>query len=218
MSAIPELHSQPQHPPDGQPDPGPTAPPGRPRHGSERPFKIVSLVGLAALVALIAYVVVDTETAHSPSPSSQPPSLAAGVTAPHFSLPRLGGGAPVSLATSDGRPVVVNFFASWCSDCRQELRAVATVAAAHAAQVAVIGVDTSDPDPSTAQRLLSAAGATYPVGTDRSGRVAESYRIVGIPVTYFVLHGRVMGVAFGAQTVRSLDTWVTRLTAARAAS
>jgi cytochrome c biogenesis protein CcmG/thiol:disulfide interchange protein DsbE len=108
--------------------------------------------------------------------------------------------------------MMLNFFASWCPDCRAELKAVATVATRRAATVAVIGIDTSDGTSGEAQKLLHSVGATYPVGVDPTAKVAQAYRITGLPVTYFVsARGRVVGVAFGAQTDRSLDRWAHRL-------
>jgi cytochrome c biogenesis protein CcmG, thiol:disulfide interchange protein DsbE len=181
----------------------------------ERPFKVVALVGIAALVGFVAYVVVTTESHHrAPStvPASAPPSLPRGTGAPAFTLPRLGGGPAVSLATAHGHPVIVNFFASWCSNCREELHAVAAAAAAVTGTVAVIGIDTSDPDPGTAEHLLAVAGATYPVGVDRTAKVAATYDVQGVPVTYLLsATDRVQGVAFGRQTEKSLLAWARRL-------
>jgi len=183
-----------------------------------RPFKFVALLVSLVLVGFIAFVVVSSHTTgHTTTPATFPPtkpsSLAPGTVAPQFSLPRLGGGPQVALASTRGRPTIVNFFASWCSHCRAELGAVATVASASSDVVSVIGVDTSDPYTKAAERLLARARATYPVGVDRSGQVASEYHLTGLPVTYFLdARGKVVGVAFGAQTTKSLDRWVRRLT------
>lgn len=187
----------------------------RPRRRSDRAFRVISIAGIVVLVGFVVYAIVQGG-GHQPSatrfPATKPTSLRRGASAPAFALPRLGGGAPVSPETADGKPMMINFFASWCSDCRAELKAVATVATRAAGKVAVIGIDTSDRAPATAQTLLGAVGATYPVGVDPTARVAQEYRITGLPVTYFVSsHARVVGVAFGAQTERSLNRWVRRL-------
>ncbi len=138
--------------------------------------------------------------------------LKAGTVAPGFSLPRLNGGAPVSLAGFRGTPVILNFFASWCPHCRAELQAVATVARETSGHVAVVGVDSNDTSASAATHLLAAAHATYPVGVDAHAKVASAYLLAALPVTYFVnAQGRVVGAALGSQTVTSLDRWVKRL-------
>lgn len=187
----------------------------RPRRRSDHTFRIISIAGIVVLVGFVTYAIVRGGS-HQPAatrfPVTRPSSLRQGATAPSFTLPRLGGGAPVSQATAAGKPMMINFFASWCSDCRAELKAVATVASRTAGKVAVIGIDTSDRTPGEAQKLLGTVGATYPVGVDPTAKVAQRYRIAGLPVTYFVNgRDRVVGVAFGAQTDRSLERWTHRL-------
>lgn len=176
----------------------------------------MALVGGLVLVAFVVFVVVQAQSSPAPTtpstfPRTTPSSLAPGTVAPAFSLARLGGGAPVTLPAA-GTPTILNFFASWCSHCRAELRSIATVAAGNGTRVTVVGVDTSDPATATVEHLLAAAGATYAVGVDPTAHVAEQYHVTGLPVTYFIATtGKVDGVAFGAQTTSSLDRWVRRL-------
>ena len=181
---------------------------------------MVAAVAGVALVGFIVYVVVKP---HRATPAAFPvtpnPTLAIGSAAPTFTLPRLGGGAPVSLAATHGTPTVVNFFASWCRDCQAELTAFAGLSHATAGRVAVIGVDSNDSDTGAALSLLAKAGATYPVGEDGQATVATSYLLSALPVTYFLdAAGRVVHVAFGAQTLGALTHWAGVLTSGRAAS
>jgi cytochrome c biogenesis protein CcmG, thiol:disulfide interchange protein DsbE len=194
---------------------------GRRRRGKDRVFKWVAAVAGAALVGFVVFVIVrgpsqpagpGTATLKVPPP----PTLKPGTMAPAFSLPPLSGGDAVSLAVYRGTPVIVNFFASWCPDCRAELDATATVARRSAGHVAVIGVDSNESSDAAATRLLTAAHATYPVGLDNSAKVATRYLINALPVTYFVnAQGRVVGAALGPQTVTSLQRWVGRLEGGR---
>ncbi len=180
-----------------------------------------ALVGIAVLVALaaafVAYAVTSAESRGSATSPTFPKSalavLPAGRPAPAFRLARLGGGAPVSLASFRGKPVIVNFFASWCPDCRQELGAFGAVSRLDGSKVSFVGVDTNDPDPRLAERLLAKAGVRYPVGVDPDGTVAStSYDIAYLPVSYFLTgSGRVVGAAYGAQSRSSLERWVDRL-------
>jgi cytochrome c biogenesis protein CcmG/thiol:disulfide interchange protein DsbE len=197
-----------------------TPPAGRRPKGSDRVFKWVAAVAGAALVGFVVFVIVRGPS-HPSGPGSaaleSPPStLRPGTTAPAFSLPSLGGGDAVSLASFRGTPVIVNFFASWCPDCRAELDAMATVARRSAGHVAVIGVDSNESSDAAAMQLLTAAHATYPVGLDNSAKVATRYLINALPVSYFVnAEGHVVGAALGPQTVTSLQRWVARLETAR---
>jgi cytochrome c biogenesis protein CcmG/thiol:disulfide interchange protein DsbE len=194
-----------------------TPPAGRRSKGTDRVFKWVAVVAGAALIGFVVFVIVRGPS-HPSVPGSSalesppPPTLKPGTSAPAFSLPPLEGGDAVSLASFRGTPVIVNFFASWCPDCRAELVAMATVAHRSAGHVAVVGVDSNESSDAAATQLLAAAHATYPVGLDNSAKVATRYLINALPVSYFVnAKGRVIGVALGPQTVTSLQRWVARL-------
>ncbi len=193
------------------------------RHGrsQDRVFKWVAAIAAACLVGFVVFVVVrgtrhpaTAGTAALKAPP--PPVLKVGELAPAFSLPALDGGDPVSLSAFRGRPVIVNFFASWCPDCRAELAAVSTAAHDTTGRVTVIGVDSNETSDAAATRLLTAAGATYPVAVDAHASVATRYLVQALPVSYFLdASGRVVGAALGPQSVSSLDRWVARLGARR---
>ena len=185
-------------------------------HGGDRLWKTLAGVAGVALIAFIVFVVTRPHHARTVTfPTSAAAALPQASQAPGFSLPRLGGGTPVSLSAALGTPTVVNFFASWCPDCKAELAAFAALARRTAGRVDVIGVDANDGTGAAAQTLLSEAQASYPVGVDSNATVATAYRLDALPVTYFLNgRGRVVHVAFGTQTPASLDRWTKQLTAA----
>ena len=190
---------------------------GHPKRSQDRLFKWVAAVAAACLIGFVVFVVVRGSQQPARVGSAAlavppPPVLKAGTTAPAFSLPALQGASSVSLSTFRGRPVIVNFFASWCRDCRAELGAVARVARGTEGRLTVVGVDSNETSIATAKQLLAAAGTTYPVAVDAQAKVASQYLIQALPVTYFLNgSGQVVGAALGPQSVSSLERWVARL-------
>jgi peroxiredoxin len=186
----------------------------KPRPKGDRIWMALTAVAALCLVGFIVYIATRPHHLKTVAyPVTAPAALAVGSTAPPFELPRLGGGAPVSLASTQGTPTVVNFFASWCRDCQAELTDFAALSSATGGHVAIIGVDSNDSDGAQARTLLAAAKATYPVGVDTGAKVATSYLLAALPVTYFLdANSRVVHVAFGTQTLATLTHWAHVLT------
>lgn len=127
------------------------------------------------------------------------PSSATGIGQP---APEIRGtaldGSSVDLATLKGKPVVVNFWASWCDPCRAEFPVIRDAVAAHAKDgLVVIGVLFKD-DPAPARSFVAAFGAKWPTVPDADGSVATAYRVVAPPQSYFIdARGVVRGIQIG---------------------
>jgi cytochrome c biogenesis protein CcmG, thiol:disulfide interchange protein DsbE len=118
-----------------------------------------------------------------------------------------------------GRVVVVNFWASWCVPCRQEMPALEEVSQGYAdagKPVTVIGVDASDVR-SEAAKFLAEVGVTYPTVYDQQGLrggVAANWSVTGLPQTWFVARdGSRAGRIGGRLTVDDLRSKVDELLA-----
>jgi thiol-disulfide isomerase/thioredoxin len=118
-----------------------------------------------------------------------------------FALPPLqGDGALIRLADFRGKPVVVNFFASWCEPCKRELPAFHRVSTALAGQVTFIGVNSNDAGHGLA--LAEQTGITdWPLARDQGGRsedgLARALRSPGLPTTAFYdANGELAGQTF----------------------
>jgi thiol-disulfide isomerase/thioredoxin len=106
---------------------------------------------------------------------------------PGVTLPCLGGGRSVDVAGLRG-PMIVNFWASWCGECRREMPALAAYARSHPS-VKVIGIDFLDPQPAAALQLAASSGVHYPLLADISGeldRASPLPHIGGLPRTVFL--------------------------------
>lgn len=105
-----------------------------------------------------------------------------GKAAPDFRLERLDG-SELSLHELLGRPVVLNFWTTWCVECRTEAPELDAFHRRFGEKVAVIGIDMREPG-SVVQRFVDEFDLSYPILLDRSQRVARSYRVTGVPETW----------------------------------
>lgn len=119
-------------------------------------------------------------------------------------------GKPFDLASLKGRPVVVNFWASWCVPCRDEFPLFKDALATGAASdLAIVGVVFNDDD-AAARSFLTKAGADWPSVSDPSGALARAWRVVAPPQTYFIdrdgtIRSRQIGQVTPADLQRQLD-------------
>lgn len=165
--------------------------------------RVIAAVGVIAALAAIAVEVGTRE------PATPADDLAAS-----FSLPSVTGTGTVSLADRDGRPAVVNFFASWCAPCKRELPHFAAASRKLGNEVAFLGIAHQD-DAGLAAELLAEFDIDYPAGNDPDGKVARLYLLRGMPSTAFVTgEGALLGVAAGELDAAELDGWIDRLVAA----
>lgn len=213
----------------GQPDPDPVsagepAPPAERPAGSRPPRRLRALlVGLAiaAVLAVILFVGIGTGNNGGNGTTNNSSGPQVGSRAPTFSLPRLGGGAPVdldALGVDRHRPVVLNFFSSTCPPCVAETPLLASTARAEErrhADVQFVGVDVLD-TPAAGLVFARQAGLTYPIGEDPTLAVASvHYGMVGPPLTVFVAaSGRVVARHLGTLSVADLRRGLALLTPA----
>lgn len=146
------------------------------------------LIGFLLLAAAIAWVLATVIQERGSNGQTPAPVLAragVGTPAPDFEFTILDG-RPVRLGDFRGRPLVLNFFASWCDPCKEEAPVVQALAAGAAAQgYAVVGVAINDAREDVA-RFMAGEGLTFPAGLDLDGKVHRAYRVIGPPTTFFI--------------------------------
>ncbi|CAM3675514.1 TlpA disulfide reductase family protein [Cohnella lubricantis] len=135
-----------------------------------------------------------------------------GAVAPAFTLKGMDGGS-YSLAKFRGKPVVLNFWASWCGPCREEAPLLTKLYQEHGSDLRIVAVNLTDVDSKKdAQQFAAAFGFKFPVLFDESGKAADSYRIRPIPTTFFIdAQGVIQDGVLGAMTWDELDKRAERL-------
>ncbi len=110
----------------------------------------------------------------------------------------------VGLASLRGRPVLVNFWASWCHPCQKEAPELERFAR-EGAGIRLVGVDTGD-NARDARRFIRRYGWSFPVLRDSDNSVGDHYGIPGLPTTFALdARGRIVSKLVGPQTRASLD-------------
>ena len=128
---------------------------------------------------------------------ANPAERAALAGLPNLALACLGTGPSRAVSAGDGRPTVVNLWASWCAPCVREMPLLQRTADRVGTGVRFVGIDVQD-EPASAASLLQATGVRYDQYADPDGEVKRSVRAVGLPVTLvFDPRGRQVARRFG---------------------
>ncbi len=135
-----------------------------------------------------------------------------GRPAPDFTLATLDG-RQVSLADYRGRPVIVNFWASYCEPCKIEFPLFRTARERHAdAGLEILGVIKDDDDLGAARAFADSQGATWPLLPDAGGRTVDAYRTAAVPLTFYVDRaGIVRAVSYGPPPSGVLDDHLAKI-------
>jgi len=151
---------------------------------------------LAGVVAAVAAIVALLMTGLGRDPSVFASPLV-GRAAPNFTLPQLDG-PPVTLAKLRGQVIVINFWASWCTECHVEQAALdQTWQQFQDSGVVVLGVDFQDTI-DAARSYVRTDGVTYPVVEDAGSKTALAYGLRGVPETFVVnRYGRIVKHVIG---------------------
>jgi thiol-disulfide isomerase/thioredoxin len=172
------------------PSPPPAPPPGR-RRWLEAVGLILGLTGL-----LVAAALWSQPSSRGDAPTFDvvrvPPA-----PAPDFALPGLDG-KTVRLGDLRGRVIFLNFWATWCPPCREEMPAMQALAADLEKEGLVVLAVNYEESAEVAEAFVRETGLTLPVLLDGDGAVARRYRVPGLPASYFVdRRGALVGTVLG---------------------
>ncbi|MFQ5421734.1 MAG: TlpA family protein disulfide reductase [Anaerolineae bacterium] len=190
----------------------------RPSHGTIPAMKRYEHVILLLITAALGV----TWILYSREPVSQDLALTeapiVGHLAPDFTL-QTPTGESVTLTDyvdregADGRPVVLNYWASWCGPCRIETPHLQEASIKYNNQVAVLGVNQGE-DARTVTEFGLSFGLTYPLLVDQDSEINQRYGILGLPTTIFIdRQGVVREVFIGIINQAILEERITHLLA-----
>lgn len=188
-----------------------------PSPGPDERRRLPLIFGAVAVAAIAIVVVVgvpllfdgDSDDAAAPTVPNLTDLGApapAGDVAPDFSVETSTGGTfrlSHHLAT-DGRPVFLNLWASWCFPCRAEMPALDAASMVHP-EVLFLGVSVRD-DSQAAAEFAEEIGVTYTLGFDDGDEVDRVYPALGLPATYLITSdGQLVRTIYGQVVESQID-------------
>ncbi len=133
---------------------------------------------------------------------------ALGFRAPDFELESLTG-ERVRLSALRGKPVLLNFWASWCPPCRKEMPDLQEFFGQYGTKIHVIGINWND-QRETVQGFLEEYGITYTNLLDTHGKVFVLYELTGLPTSFFIdedgiIRGKWLGSMSTADMIKAFE-------------
>jgi thiol-disulfide isomerase/thioredoxin len=159
---------------------------------------------LAFFVALMGYLVMIPD-------SSAAASLKVGQVAPNFEVVDLSG-KPVSLAELKGRPVVINFWATWCPPCRREMPEFEAVLAQHQdSDLAFYALNVGE-SKLAVDAFLQQVGVKLPVLLDQNDQAQNAFKILPLPATFFIDRSGKISAIYETQMTRlQIESEISRI-------
>ena len=168
-------------------------------------FVVASLLSVGLLVLLGSQLLVpaqnQTNAASSPLIGHPAPDFTLAVLGPHA-----GSDSTIRLASLKGKPILLNFWASWCVPCQQEAPLLQkTWQSVQRQGIIFLGIDFQDAR-SDGLNFLHTYGITYPNVADDTGSTAINYGVTGVPETFFIdRQGVIVSKVIGELTEQSMQ-------------
>ncbi len=131
--------------------------------------------------------------------------------APDFSIGLFDGSTfKLSDTLASGRPVILNFWASWCGPCADEAPVLQDAARRMSGRITFVGVNVQDVD-ADAQAFIRKYNVSYPNGSNNAGPISIQYGMRGVPETYFIATDRRLIRKTNTLTAADLEQFLAEL-------
>jgi thiol-disulfide isomerase/thioredoxin len=171
------------------------------------PRKRLDWIILTVVVAVVGsiWIGMTAVKASALNTAGKPARAELGYIAPDFTLTSPAGDEVV-LSKLKGKPIVLNFWATWCPPCRAETPALVAAHKQWGDEITIVGVDVLE-SPQLVTPFMSEYGIKYPIALDSAGEVAAAYRVISYPTTYFIdSSGTIVQIANGPVNEAFLQT------------
>ncbi len=185
-----------------------------PDHSPRPPFRAtvhtgllaVSMMTLAVLTLVTFFILLSPQPPRVGTTDASVVELRVGVEAPDFELADISTGDPVKLSALRGRPVWINFWATWCPSCKTELPRMQSKFSKYRDQgLVVVGIDERE-DPGQVRDYIENNKYGWTFVIDRDGAVTNRYLVGGIPEHVFVdANGTVRAIQIGELSEQSME-------------
>ena len=166
---------------------------------SKKGSNLIAVLVVLAAVTVVLFFVLSQKQGFTP--------VVAGNKAPDFTLPDLKGN-PVSLNGFKGKVVFLNFWATWCKPCEEEMPSMQLLYNALKSQnqpFEIVAVSIDSEGPEVVRKFIERYNITFTVLHDRKGRIKDTYKTTGVPETFIIDQGGII-----AEKVWGPRDWRTR--------
>ena len=178
---------------------------------------IISIAIIAIVIVSIAVIELRKPRQSPISNSDKNVGISIGKTAPDFELKDLSGKS-VKLSDFRGKNVVLNFWASWCPPCREEMPEFQRIHNENKGELVVVGVNLQE-SKENAESFVEKLGITFPILLDPNAQVKDMYNVFTQPVTYFIdVNGKIVDKKFGPLTSEEINEKIAKMSLKGSAS
>src|SRR3989338_233281 len=178
---------------------------------------IISIGIIAIITAAIAFIELSKPNSSVVVSDDKSTGITIGKTAPDFELETLEG-KKAKLSDYRGKKVILNFWASWCPPCREEMPEFQRIYSENRDKLVVVGVNLQE-SRENAEAFIEKLSITFPILLDPNSQVKDMYNVFTQPVTYFIDEsGKIVDKKFGSLTSEEINEKIAKMNVKSSAS